>query len=90
MYLGQILMHELDDDGAFADAGSDALHRTVADIPNNKNAGDVGFEQAGIAVERPRGWALAIAKQIRAGEDEAAFVAFDEIAEPFACVAARR
>src|SRR5580704_1879024 len=83
LYLGQILMHELNDDGAFADAGSDAFYRAVADIADHKDSRDVGFEQAGIALESPGSGALAIAKQVWAGEDEAALVASDETAEPF-------
>src|SRR5271155_4215218 len=75
-------MHELDDDGAFTDARGDALHGTVADIADDKNARDIGFEQAGIAVESPRSGALAIVEEVWTGENEAALVAFDQIAEP--------
>src|SRR5580704_8186806 len=82
LYLGQILMHELDDDGTFTDARGDAFYRTVADIADDENAWDVGFEQAGIAIEGPGRGAFAIAKEVWTGEDEAALVAFDETAEP--------
>src|SRR5271155_890360 len=82
LYLGQILMHELNDHGAFADAGSDAFYRAVADIADHKDARDIRFQQAGIAVEGPGSGALAIAEEIRAGEDEAALVSFDKSAEP--------
>src|SRR4029077_11800575 len=76
-------MHELDDDGAFADAGCDALYGAVADIADNKDARDVGFQQDRVAVKRPGSGSLAIAKEVRAREDKAALVAFDEVAEPF-------
>src|ERR1700675_1248079 len=75
-------MHELNDDGAFADAGSDAFYRAVADIADHKDAWDVGFEQAGIGVRGPGTGGLAAAKGVWAGEDEAALVAFDKIAKP--------
>src|SRR5208282_6346424 len=75
-------MHELDNHGTFADAGGDALHGTVADIADDKNARDVGFEQAGIAVESPRSGALAIVEEVWTGENKPALVAFNQIAEP--------
>ncbi len=40
----QILVHELDDNRAFADAGSDAFDGTVAHIADDKNPGDIRFE----------------------------------------------
>src|SRR5277367_2284871 len=75
-------MHELDDDGPFAHTGGDAFYGTVADIADHKDARDVGFQQAGVAIERPRSGALAVAHQVRPGEDEAALVALDNVAEP--------
>src|SRR5580704_13280719 len=75
-------MHELDDDGAFADAGCNALHRTMTDVADDENARDIRFEQAGIALKRPGSGALAIAKEVGAREDETALVAFDQVAQP--------
>src|SRR6266436_232886 len=83
LYFGQVLMHKLHDDGAFANAGSDTLHGAVAHIANDKNTGDVSFEQSRIAVERPGRRPLAVTNQVGAGEDEAAIVALDQVAEPF-------
>jgi hypothetical protein len=37
-------MHELNDDGAFADARGNAFYGTVAHIADHKDAWDVGFE----------------------------------------------
>ena len=76
-------MHELDDDGAFADAGGHAFYRAVAHIADDKNAWDVGFEQARVAVEGPGSGPLAIAEKIWSGKNKTALVAFDQIAEPF-------
>jgi hypothetical protein len=36
-------MHELDHNGAFADAGGDAFYRTVAHVTDHKNAWDIRF-----------------------------------------------
>src|SRR5215467_15009947 len=76
-------MHELDNDGAFAHAGGDAFDGAVTHVADDKNSGDAGFEQAGIAAERPGSGLLAIVNELRAGENEAAVVALDDVAEPF-------
>src|SRR4029077_8624560 len=83
LHLGQILMHELHDDGALADAGGDTLHRAVAHVTDDKNARNIGFEQAGIAVERPAFRALAIVEQVRTGQDDPALIAHHQRVEPF-------
>src|SRR5262245_22229964 len=76
-------MHELDDNGAFADSGGDAFDGTVAHVADNKNSRDAGFEQTGIAAECPGGRLLAIVNQVRAGENKAAVVTLNDITEPF-------
>src|SRR5579872_266220 len=75
-------MHELDDDGTFADARGDSFYGAVADIADHKDARDVRFEQAGIAVESPGSGALAVVEEVRTGEDKAALVALDKVAKP--------
>src|SRR2546430_11113335 len=42
LHLGQILVHELYDDCAFAHAGSDPLDRPVAHVANDENSGNTG------------------------------------------------
>src|SRR5690242_10339280 len=79
---GQILVHELDDDGAFAHARGDAFDGAMAHVANNKNSGDAGFKQGGIARKRPCFRPFAIADEIWAGENEAAVVALNDGAEP--------
>ena len=76
-------MDELYSNGAFADAGSDALDRAVADISDNEDTWDTRFKERGIAVEGPALRPLALVHQILAGEDEAAIVALDKVAQPF-------
>src|SRR5215471_11944990 len=76
-------MDELYSNRAFADAGSDALDRTVADVSDHKDTRDTGFKERGIAVEGPALRALAFVDQILAGEDKAASVALDKVAQPF-------
>src|SRR5260221_8870884 len=81
--LGQILMHELDDDSAFADTGCHPLYRAVPHVANDKNTGNVRLQQPWIAVERPAFGSLSIFKQIGARQNEAALVTFDQAIEPF-------
>src|SRR5579871_4276599 len=74
-------MNELDGDRAFADTRSDAFDGTVADIADDKDAGDTGLHQPGVAFEGP-GFGAAIAEEILAGEDKAAVVALNHATEP--------
>src|SRR6516162_8759042 len=76
-------MDELYRNRAFADAGSDALDRTVADISDNEDTRHTSFKERRIAVEGPALRALAFVDQILTGEDEATIVALDKIAQPF-------
>src|ERR1017187_1634474 len=75
-------MHELNGDRAFTDTGGHALHRAVARVYNRKDAGHVGFGQAGVAFERPTLGRLAVANQGRASQDEAVFVARHDAFQP--------
>jgi hypothetical protein len=81
--LRQILVHELHDDSAFSHAGSYALHRTVAHVTDDKYSGHVGFQQSGVAIERPRRRSFSAAEKIRAGKNETALVALNQAAQPF-------
>src|SRR5712692_6341372 len=81
--LRQILVHELHDDGAFANTGSHALHGTVAHVTDDKNSGHVGFQQSGVAIERPRRRSFSVAEKVWTGKNEAAFVALNQTAHPF-------
>ena len=75
-------MHELYDNGTFADAGSHALHGAVTYVAHDKNPRYIGLEQARIAVQRP-GWRpFASVEQIRAGKNEAVGIAQNQIPEP--------
>src|SRR5689334_24084105 len=75
-------MHELDDYGTFTDAGGHALYRAAADIAHHENSRDIGLQQTGVAIQRPRSGPFAIAKEFRAGKDEAALIALDQLSEP--------
>src|SRR5258708_20624759 len=44
LYFGQLLMQKRHDDGAFANAGSDTLHRTVPHVPADDNSRDARFD----------------------------------------------
>src|SRR5258705_12749400 len=76
------MVNELDGNGAFADAGSDALNGAMAHIADDEDAGDAGFKERGIAIDAPALGALAVAQEIGAGEYEATSIALDEVAEP--------
>src|SRR5260370_14766653 len=78
----QILVHELDDDRAFAYAGSDALHGTVAHITDDKDSRHIRFEQTRVTIEGPRRRPLPIAEKVRAGKNETTLVALNQ-AKPF-------
>src|SRR5271165_1741367 len=81
-YVTQVLMHELDCDGAFADTGSDPLHRTVANVADREDARNIRLQQTGIALQRPAPWPLAGLKQIRTRQNEPAFVALNCSVQP--------
>ena len=50
----------------------------MAHVAGRKDAGHVGFEIEGIAIERPVGRpAIAVARQVGTGDKIAAFIAFD-------------
>src|SRR5260370_18215604 len=74
----QILVHELDDDRAFAYAGSDALHGTVAHITDDKDSRHIRFEQTRVTIEGPRRRPLPIAEKVRAGKNETTLVALTQ------------
>src|SRR5260370_459691 len=55
----------------------------MAHIAPNKQPWHIGFEQSGIAIERPRWRSLPVAKKVRAGQNETAPVALNHITKPF-------
>ena len=69
--LAQVLMDELDGDGSFANTRGDPFYGSVAHIADGENAGDAGFEQSGVSIERPALGPFSVFHQIGAGEDEA-------------------
>ena len=75
-------MHELDRHGAFANARSDALHRTIANIAHREYPWNIRLQQTRIPLQRPAPWPLAGLKQIRSGQDEPSFVALDGSVQP--------
>ncbi len=62
----------------------------MAHVADREYAGHAGFEQAGIAFERPALGPLAIPQQVRAGQDETALVALDDAVQPLGARLARR
>src|SRR5260370_31462823 len=78
----EILMNELDRNGAFAHARSDALHGSASHIAGRKYAGHARFEQSRIAGERPTGGTLPIRHKVRPAQDETFIVTLDRFAQP--------
>src|SRR5260370_41451142 len=64
-HVTQVLMDKLDCDRALANSGGDPFHRTISNVSYRKNSGDAGFEQAGIALQRPAFRPLAGPEQVR-------------------------
>src|SRR6202171_6803652 len=51
--LAEILMDECNRHAAFADARSHPLDRAMANVADRKNTRHAGFQQIGVALERP-------------------------------------
>ncbi len=54
----------------------------MAHIAHGEDPGDIGFQQKWIALESPSLGVFSVANQIGAGQEETAFVSFDEISQP--------
>src|SRR5262249_45092318 len=80
--LRQMSVHKLDGDRALAYAGCYAFDGAVPNVANGEHAGNAGFEQERIAVDRPTGRTFGLFQEVRACEDEASAVPFDEAIEP--------
>src|ERR1017187_238024 len=77
---GQVLVHELDGDGAFAYGGGAAFDRVEADVAGDEDAGDAGFQQVGLAFQLPGAGRARL--QVRSGEDKAFLVEGDLPGQP--------
>src|SRR5215469_8239428 len=75
-------MDELHSNGAFSHPRGHPLHRAMAHIPDGEDSRNIGFEQEGIALERPPFRPLATMYQVRAGPDETTVVPFYHTTEP--------
>ena len=75
-------MNELYRHRSFPDPGSHAFYRTVAYVAYGKDAGNIGFEQERIPVERPALGTLPVTDKIRTSQQETALVPLDDIRQP--------
>src|SRR5215469_12938747 len=75
-------MDELHSNGAFSHPRGHPLHRAMPHIPDGEDSRNIGFEQKGIALERPPFRPLATMYQVRAGQDETTVVPFYHTTEP--------
>src|ERR1700757_3600314 len=78
----QVLMDELYGISAFAYTGSDAFDGAVTDVAGDEDAGHTGFEEPGLACERPAFGHFPVGQQIGASQDEALVIALDDAGEP--------
>src|SRR5690242_17672282 len=83
LHRAQILMDKLDGIGAFADAGRNALDRTVAHVAGGENTGHAGLEEPGSPFERPGFGRLAVAEQVGTGKHKTFCLALDDTGKPF-------
>ena len=58
------------------------LDRAMPHVADGKYSGDVRLQKERIAIQIPPLWPLAVPQKIRAGENESAFVAFNQIRQP--------
>src|SRR5208282_4762466 len=54
----------------------------MANVSDGEDAWDIGFEQKGIAVERPSLGTLSVTDKIGAGQEESTLIALDQISQP--------
>src|SRR5215213_9011253 len=80
--LPQVLVDELDGDGALADGGGAALDRAVAHVPSDEDAWHARLQQERVPIWSPALGTLPILHQIRPREDKATLVALNDAVEP--------
>src|SRR5215207_10196623 len=80
--LPQVLVDELDGDGALADGRGAALDRAVAHVACDEDARHARLQQKRVPIRAPTSWALPIMHKVGSREDEATFVALYDTVEP--------
>jgi len=75
-------MDDLHRHRSFADSRSHPIYRNVPHIANGKNAGNIGFEQERVVVERPSLRALPVTYTVKTSQQQTALVPFDHIRQP--------
>ena len=81
--IGQILMNEVQHDGALADTVGYAAHRSITNVTDGEDSGNICLEQKGIALQLPAGGTFAIAGQIRPRHEKPFGIAANHSIEPF-------
>ena len=75
-------MHKRDRNRSLAYARCHTLNRAVANVTHDKDAGNIGFQKPGLAIEFPTVGPLAVAYELRAGLDESELIALDDVCKP--------
>ena len=76
-------MNELHGNRAFVHARCNPFHRTVADVPRGKDAGNAGFHPMRVALQLPSLRPFSFAHQVRSSKDESSLVTLHHAGEPF-------
>src|SRR6516162_5222134 len=75
-------MNELHRHRSLTDSGRHPFDGSMAHIADRKDAGNIGLEQKGIAVERPSLGTLPATYQVRTGQQETPLIPLDYIRQP--------
>src|SRR6185503_12998312 len=75
-------MHKRDCNRSLADARRHTLHRTVPNIADHKDAGNICLQKPWLAIELPTVWPFPITRELRAGIDKPEFIAFHDVRKP--------
>src|SRR4051812_37388677 len=75
-------MHERDRNRSLADARRYTFDGAVPHVADDKDAGNVRFQKAGLAIELPSVRPLAVARELRAGIDKTELITFDNVRQP--------
>src|SRR5215469_6247830 len=72
--LCQVGVHELDGNGALADARGYSFDRPMPNVAYRKHTGNAGLQQERIALQRPAIGRFSLAHHIGPGQNEAVFI----------------
>ncbi len=78
----QVVVYQVDGDGALTDSRGDAFHRPVPDVADREDAGQAGFQESWQAPPWPLLTRLSVVEKVGPGQHEARLVAPHGIRQP--------